>query len=225
MDLLTFEDVKNIVSGKRVAIIGSGPSCTSNDGRKIDEFDFVVRINNYKIKGFESKVGTRTDIYYSFFGGSIRKSAEDLKKDGVKICMSKLPDAKVMESEWHRKNGKEIGIDFRMHYRRRSDWWFCPVYVPTIDRFMNFFSMLDRHIPTTGFQCMLEFFDMECNRIYITGFDGFRSGVHNVNERWRLKNPDDPIGHRPDIEMNWLKHNMPANVVTDDHLKGVFDKI
>jgi hypothetical protein len=97
-------------------------------------YAIVVRVNNYKTS---RAAGFRTDVTFSpFFGSSIRKTADELKRDGVILCMCKLPDAKPIESEWHRKNGKDIGVDFRPHYRRRKDWWFCDTYVPTVDEFM-----------------------------------------------------------------------------------------
>jgi hypothetical protein len=47
-----------------------------------------------------------------------------------------------MDSEWHRKNDKPHGVDFRYIYRDRRNWWFCPTYVPTLDEFMAVFDML-----------------------------------------------------------------------------------
>jgi len=43
--------------------------------------------------------------------------------------------------------------------------------------------------------------------VYLTGFDFFTSGKHNVNEPWRPGQPDDPICHRPDLEAAWLFEN------------------
>jgi len=62
-----------------VAIVGSGPSCRSNQVRFIDGHDVVLRTNNYKLY-FET--GYRTDVYYSFFGSSIRKTEKQLRHDG-----------------------------------------------------------------------------------------------------------------------------------------------
>jgi hypothetical protein len=52
--------------------------------------------------------------------------------------------------------------------------------------------------------------------MYITGFDFFQSKVHNVNERWRRNNPSDPIGHRPEMEFEWLRKNYAKHNMTLD---------
>jgi len=47
-----------------VCIVGNGKSILSHEyGSKIDSFDTVIRINTFKIEGFEKHVGTKTDIF------------------------------------------------------------------------------------------------------------------------------------------------------------------
>jgi hypothetical protein len=40
--------LREFFSGKRVAIVGSGPGCLDNDPGFVDSHDVVVRVNNYK---------------------------------------------------------------------------------------------------------------------------------------------------------------------------------
>ena len=48
----------------KVIVIGNAPSVLLNEfGSTIDTFDKVIRMNDYKISGFEKHVGTKTDIY------------------------------------------------------------------------------------------------------------------------------------------------------------------
>ena len=174
-------------------------------------------MNNYRT-GHEQ--GTRCDVFYSFFGNSIRKSVAQLKADGVKLCMAKCPDAKPIESAWHERLGKTAGIDFRYIYQLRRDWWFCDTYVPEIWTFIERFELLDRHIPTTGFSAILDVLACEPASIYLTGFDFFSSGLHNVNETWRQGDPRDPIAHRPDLEAAWIATNA-ASFTFDAKLAGI----
>lgn len=111
------------------------------------------------------------------------------------------------KSEWHRKNNKMIGCDYRPHYRRRQGWWFCDTYIPTVEEFMVTFNLLGRHQPTTGFSCIHTVLGLGPKSVYLTGFDFFRSGMHNVNERWIVKNRDDPTKHMPDLEFKWVREN------------------
>lgn len=198
------ERIRRLVAGKSVALVGSGPGVLDNPPGLIDDHDVIVRVNNYRLT---KETGFRTDIHYSFYGSSIKKTAEELKQDGVKLCMCKCPDAKFMDSEWHRINNKPHGVDFRYIYQQRKGWWFCPYYVPTLEEFVASFDLLEQHIPSTGFSAILAILQCDPSRLYLTGFDFFASRVHNVNEPWRPGNPDDPIGHAPELERAWLaKH-------------------
>jgi len=205
--------VSAVLAGKRVVIVGSGPGCLDNELGFIDGHDVVVRVNNYRTGPAQ---GFRTDVFYSFFGGSIRKTADELKADGVALCMCKCPNAKFMESEWHQRMRKTNGVDFRYIYRDRAAWWFCPTYVATLDDFLKVFEMLGKHIPSTGFSALLEVLSHDPASVYLTGFDFFASRVHNVNEPWRPGNPDDPIGHAPERERDWLAANLGQHRISLD---------
>jgi len=223
MKQLNFLETKKYFTGKRVAVVGSGPGVLDNKPGYIDDHDVVVRVSNYKTEGLENTTGQRTDVLYSFFGSSAaKKRPKDYIHDGVKLCMCKCPDAELdYKSNWHMRRNKKHGTDYRMIYRRRAGFWFCPVYVPTLGRFMEYFRLLGNHIPTTGFSCLLDVFDFECQEIYVTGFDFFQSGIHNVTDRWRPKNPDDPIRHMPDLELKYFTEKRPRNVLMDARLKKI----
>jgi len=196
-----------------VAIVGSGPGSLDNAPGFVDSHDVVVRVNNYRLL---PATGSRTDVFYSFFGYSIRKTAAELQRDGVTLCMCKCPCALAVDSDWHRERGKMEGVDFRWIYDLRADWWFCDTYVPTLGDFLKDFELLGRHIPTTGFSAILEVLEAKPAAITLTGFDFFRSGVHNINEPWRRKNGDDPIGHVPERELAWLAENWTRYPLTGD---------
>lgn len=199
--------VERTLKGRHIALVGSGPGVLGNKPGLIDSYEIVIRVSNYKLMG--EVTGKRTDILHSFFGTSIKKTAQELKRDGVYLCMCKCPDSQPIESEWHRRNNKMIGVDYTYIYRNRLNWWFCPTYVPTNEEFLKFFELCQKHIPTTGFYALLDVLSCSPASVYMTGFDFFDSGIHNVNEKWEglNKNPDDPIKHRPDIEKAWLKAN------------------
>jgi hypothetical protein len=205
--------VLKAIKGKKVVIVGSGPGVLTNAPGFIDSHDVVIRVNNYKLSG---NTGKRTDIHYSFYGNSIRKTANELIRDGVNLCMCKCPDAQFMESKWHRRMGKMNGVDFRYIYSARRGFWFCDTYIPTVDEFMRGFELLGKHIPTTGFSALLDVLECQPASVYLTGFDFFSSGVHNVDEAWKPGDPADPIGHVPDKEAQWLFANMDKQPIQLD---------
>lgn len=204
MRFVNRSEVRQRFEGKSVAIVGSGPGCLKNAPGLVEAYEIIVRVNNYKLS---PPTGFRTDVFYSFFGSSIKKSVEELKRDGVTLCMSKVPNAHAIESEWHRVNDKMIGVDYRRHFERRKDWWFCDTYIPTVEEFLVPFELLGRHQPTTGFAAIFDVLSFGPRAVYLTGFDGFRSGIHNVDEPHRVKNVDDPLRHEPERELAWIAAN------------------
>lgn len=213
MNFVSFEQAAAWMRGKTVAVIGSAPTCLENEPGFVDAHEVVVRVNNYKTG---SRQGWRCDVHYAFYGTSVKKSAEDLKRDGVTLCMCKLPNSKPLVSEWHEAHDRPHGVDYRYIYRNRKDWWFCPVFVPDDARFLAKFELLGKHQPTTGFCAILDVLDCKPASVYLTGFDWFASGVHNVDEPWRPGDPRDPIGHRPDLEAAWLVENVERYPITLD---------
>jgi hypothetical protein len=214
---VTFDQVADRLRGKSVAIVGSGPGCLDNAPGFVDSHDLVCRVNNHKCG---SAQGFRTDIHFSFYGTSIRVTAEALKEQDCALCLCKLPDSQPIESEWHRRNGKLAGIDYRYIYRNRAGWWPCDTFIPSDAHFLAKFEMLGKHQPTTGFAAILDVLACGPASCYLTGFDFFSSGVHNVDEPWREKNMDDPIRHRPDLEAVWLKTNSARYPITFDRRLG-----
>jgi len=202
-------EVRRRIDGRRIALVGSGPGVLDNPPGLIDGHDLVVRVNNYKLS---AAAGFRTDVFYSYFGNAVSKSAETLKRDGVTLCLCKCPDAQPIDSDWHRRNRKTAGIDFRWIYRQRAAFWFCDTYVPAVEEFMAGFNLLGGHVPTTGFAALLLLLDCNPAALTLTGFDFFRSARHNVDQPWRRANPGDPIGHVPERELGWLaehRHDYP----------------
>lgn len=209
------DELTEAFRGKRVAVVGSGPGSLENPVGFVDSHDVVVRVNNYKlIPG--SGTGMRTDAHFSFYGSSIKKTAAELKADGVRLCIAKCPDAQVLDSPWHQRNRKMAGVDYRYIYKARERWWFCDTYVPSVAEFMESFELLGRHVPTTGFAAVLQVLACDPQNCFITGLDFFQSGLHNVNEVWRSGDPADPIGHVPDAERAWFAENVERLPVTMD---------
>jgi hypothetical protein len=221
MRRITSEELAERFRGKRVAVVGSAPGVLRNAPDFVDAHDIVVRVNNYKLGRAQ---GYRCDVFYSFFGGSIRKGSGELRRDGVDLCVCKCPDSMPIDSAWHRVRGKVNGIDFRYIYKQRKDWWFCDTWIPSDEHFLRTFNLLGQHIPTTGFSAIIDVLRLEPRSVYLTGFDFFESGMHNVDELWRRGDETDPIGHRPLVERAWLfsnRHSFP--MLFDQCLEQAYD--
>jgi len=201
---VSFDDVADTFRGKSVAVVGSGPGVLDNASGFVDSHDVVVRINNHKCS---DAAGWRTDCHYSFYGKSIRKTADELRAEGVKLLMCKCPEGQPLQSAWHEQNHRMEGVNFSYIYAFRRTFWFGNVFIPDAARFLRKMTLLGNHIPTTGFSAILDIVECEPASIFLTGYDFMTSGLHNVNEPWRPGRPDDPIGHRPEAEAAWVAAN------------------
>ena len=57
-----------------ILIIGNGPSAAEHElGQEIDNFDQIIRINNYVTRNMESRVGSRTDIWVNGANQGLKK--------------------------------------------------------------------------------------------------------------------------------------------------------
>lgn len=207
MRFVPWPEVVPVFAGKRVAIVGSGPGSLDNAPGFVDGHDVVVRVSNYRTGPGQ---GFRCDVHYSFYGSSIKTTAAQLLADGCRLLMCKLPNSRPIPDDlcwWHVKNAKHHGINYKYIYQSRANWWPADTFVPDDARFLAKFDLLGQHQPTTGFAAILDVLECEPAALYLTGFDGFSSGLHNVDERWKPGDPTDPIGHRPDLELQWLREN------------------
>jgi hypothetical protein len=203
MNFLTRQETAERFAGKTVAIVGSGPGVLDNEIGFIDSHDIVVRVNNYKIF---PQTGGKVDVYYSFFGSSVHIGRDALVKAGCTLCMCKLPNGAPLKSAWH-VGARSVGVDFRYVYKNRSAFWFCDTYVPDAESYLEKFYLIGGRHPTTGFCAILDVSSFDTKSVYLTGFDFFSSRIHNVTDSWVPKNPDDPFGHRPELELKWLAEN------------------
>ena len=211
------KEIQKVIEGKRVIVMGSAPSVLENNGKDIDNYDIVVRVNNFKIDGFEKQVGTKLDIYYSFFGTSIEKTNEELKRHKLKFIMCKYPNESFMDHTGGvAKDG--ISADFRRTYNVRKYWWEFPIWIPKMKYFKENFEKLFR-VPTTGISAILDILRFNPKSLNITGFDFMTSGIHDTNVRW---NKGD--GNHDHVRERYLIAELrnKGKIVCDEHLNELF---
>lgn len=198
---------------KSVLVVGNGHSLLGSElGQKIDEFDEVIRINDWKTKGFEKDVGTKADIWivydplksvvpfitgYQKIGYSIEeiKSVANQIKEIWYVCWK----IENLISKWaDNQSIKDLGI-----YDRCKRHLSVP-YSKRIQR--------DLPIPGTGFSTLWVLTHMY-DKVYITGFDfadvrvkseyAHYFGTKKVNKRETdIHNRDVEYAY---VENNWIK--------------------
>ena len=144
----------------KIALIGNGRMFEPDAGDKINRFDRVARINEYKIKGYENLVGTKTDLW--ILGGTRNWEWSDCPS--VWLCypygVHKQERAAVEPHLKDRVHGVDIKNIAQVHQQYGSGPW-----MPH---------------PTTGLIAMAILSEMY-GKIYIAGFDGMVDGIKHYD--------------------------------------------
>jgi hypothetical protein len=180
-------EIKQFIEGKRVIILGGAPTVKKTNERFTNDFDIIVRMNNYI--HFNSIF--RTDLYYSYFGRDIKKEIEELKFEDCRYIMCKYPNAVFTEHmDGHEIQG--VSEDFSWVYEYRKNWFGIPYYVPYLETFIENFRRLNR-IPTTGMSAILDVLRFKPRELYIAGFDFFASKIHH-GKPWKEGDGNHDLG-------------------------------
>lgn len=192
---------------KSVIILGNGASLAGSKlGKKIDEFDVVVRINSWKTKGYEEDVGTKTTIWATY---NTWKRTESFIKEYMELGYS-LEYIKELV-----KDIEEIWI---------VSWDMNHLFNPGGPRYINvlglgnktlriesypFSKKLTRKLehPSTGLHLIWLLTQMY-SKIYIAGYDiyGFKDDYYYYKSNIKTKNLlKGSTLHKKDIEYKMIK--------------------
>ncbi len=120
---------RNLVQGKKVAIVGNGPSETGRKlGKIIDKHDIVIRFNNYDIQGHEIDYGTRTDIWVRGSGASDVINRENVEEYRLIVMEADylhypvIPNGHPDVLVKYIQEGKTLtNFDYDVHYSLRKE--------------------------------------------------------------------------------------------------------
>lgn len=146
-----------------VLLIGNGPSILKYElGKKIDShFNTVIRLNDYKTKGFEKNIGEKTDLWFS--GASHRtqvKSRPEMKNNTF-----------VIVPKGSRKNAEKT-LEDRIGLKKEEVYW-MPQKV-----FSEISSIFLNNRPSTGslsIQFLINYLNL--NELYVHGFDFYEKNI------------------------------------------------
>lgn len=139
-----------------VLIVGNGPSAAQHElGHQIDNFDCIVRINNFVTHPLESKVGSRTDIWVNGANQGLKK-----RTDIPEIILVMIPPVVL--------NHKGDAIHPRVEKRLGTkDYTLLPLKI--MSEMENSCGM---ERPTTGFFAIYFFYLLGLD-LTLHGFDFF----------------------------------------------------
>lgn len=161
----SFDDA--VYKGRRIIIIGPAEtSLTYLDGKVIDDFDIVIRINKSpkKLAGLEASLGSRTDYLYHCCD-------EDERTGGGVI------DLDVLRSQGNRAivytyAEKKLEYNFFRSVLKYPD----AVFLRTgADLYLSLKHMYKAPVPTTGLQAVYHVMSADFAELHVTGFTFFRT--------------------------------------------------
>ena len=159
---------------RNLIIVGNGSSLLDKDnGKTIDGFDYVLRFNSFKTKGFEKYTGKKTDIWFTVNGHHIN-------------TINNFKEVYVHSWQWDKEKCKL----YQRLIKKRKDCIkiernFVKENIPVLDA------------PSTGIIAIF-FFLPKFEKITITGFDWWsrtkhhygdnekRGSLHNPNEEFKV---------------------------------------
>lgn len=160
-----------------VLVIGNAPSVLDRElGHRIDQFDVVIRINNFRIQGYEKQIGSKTD--YALISPACMPSSE----------LSALPASKVFVFGANLRDDYEK-IKSRLSDKSRGCQIVPPaenilksaIYVDAMRLEMDFDLTSDQW-PSTGIVAVQWARDMhgKAAKVHVHGFDFYSDNRHTL---------------------------------------------
>ena len=178
-------------------VVGAGPSILgSNLGETIDNFDVVIRCNNFEIEGFEKDVGKKTDIW------AVNTSRSTAPRDYTafkEIWFKDQPAHKLLQKLSYNQDALEI---CRMISDPRE-------YCKSLE--LNGIKIEPGENPSLGFRAILMAIS-EYGSVHIAGFDFFEGSedkkffkhYYTDSGKWAAKAQTDYY-QKWFLEMEWAK--------------------
>lgn len=160
-----------------VAIVGNaGYLADLEQGDDIDRHAVVVRLNNYRLTGFERQVGTRCDVFLTNFFTDIRFDRPELA--GVRHVVSSVPNAfrRRRHEHLHHRHAEHIATGLGRLSRRE-------VSVPSATEFAAACAACHA-VPSTGLMAVwFVLRHLRFDRLFVTGYSFFRGPEHYFQDQ------------------------------------------
>jgi hypothetical protein len=162
-----------------LAIVGNaGYLAELRQGPKIETHDLILRMNNFQVAGFESRVGARTDIFLTTFHTDVKLQNPAMRQ--AKFIVTSVPNNLRRQRSCGVLSAHAVQIATGMQQLKRRQ-----AFVPDWNYFLAKKELTGKY-PTSGAMAIFlatEFLAQRCRSIYLTGFSFFRGQSHYFNEQ------------------------------------------
>lgn len=168
--------------GASVLLVGNGPGLMlSRMGKEIDSFDEIFRFNEFRIKGFEEHVGSRTTVYCTFGRGMLPGDPSS-RPEKVLLTFGRAKPA--YPANWEYTIAPSYFTMLSAELRRRSNR-------PADSRLQ----------PSSGFLVARWLLDSgQVKKVSLAGFDHFQKDRDKRHHYWINRRYGKPKEHDGDLE-------------------------
>lgn len=219
---------KSIFENRRVAIVGGADSVLKEkNGKLIDEYDIVVRINKgvEVIETQKEYVGAKTDVlFHAFFD-----NANDPGKSPITTELWLKHNVKQIIYSNNHKVAVDGMYNFLNFVRKTNAKLKC-MEVPQ-ELYKKNIQAIRPYWPTTGFIAINTVYNCKPKELFITGVTFFKT-PHNSAYRkesieiFQKMFKEEPGKHNPDAEYKYVKkiyNEMKGVIKVDDTLKKILE--
>lgn len=165
----------------KVVIVGNGPSVLDSlKGEMIDSFDIIVRFNNFKIKGFEKHVGSKTNYWFNTISNHKPEDYSNISK--------------LIWHSWHWDEKTDVKYKEVKSLHSFKIFDISKTNKSIIEEIQEYTGNKLYFNYSTG-AIAIWMLLKEHNEVYITGFDWWNKNVkhhyHNNSQRGNIHKPDE----------------------------------
>lgn len=165
--------------GARIAIVGNaGYLLESGYGRQIDACDVVIRMNNFRLSGYDHAIGTHVDIVLTNFSRyTMAFDNPDLQRARLFVSSRPMNFVRHPRVGVHDRLGQHVTAGMCALGAKR-------VFVPDFSYFVAQSNRLGMY-PTTGMMALQLVVDVlagRCGELFLTGFSFFQGRNHYFSE-------------------------------------------
>ena len=157
----------------KIVIVGNGTSILDQEyGQIIDEYETVVRFNNYGTRGFEKYAGLKTDIWFNVVNFLDKKNEWRMREPYEKIY--------IHSWEWDERKDK-LFLDFKDFYKDKAKNFIektKPEIIKEIQEFAGDRSYSGLSTGLIAVWIMLKKYPS----VDIIGFDWWNTDKHHYND-------------------------------------------
>ena len=243
LNVIEYDDLKNIIGGKSVAIVGPAGYVTTElddtHGNYIDSFDVVIRLNSMvKLpdKKMEKYYGSKCDLLSSHFHAGIDDpTLESCNENMGRYLFMKnyegIPqDMIIFESKYT--------VEFKKVFYKNPSFFvnkgvkYCNM---PKNQYNKYVEKYDLPHGTTGILTLISIIDMEPRALYVTGMtcyidcnkglhEGYYDGYMEMDSSsFKLLNDNYTTAHNLSAEQHIFRNFISDNIINvDKYLYSLF---